>query len=426
MNQRLGYYDSPWPCEDGGPQRLQYPEKIKGLNLQPNEKLNSIGRTAISPFLMVVLRDPGEVYTLNIQALSAKFFKRPLTCHIEKINPETLKTIKKSPKLEGGPFWAGGVGIHKNGDLYVSNGRWAHRLNPDCEPVNSYRLPENLPYNSLLFLDNGIIVTKPFSDKGRSLISFLDPETLEPVCDHVAMPEPSISRISAKGNTTYVVGTRSIFRYHWDDAGFQAILDKDWKLDYVGNSGHDYGWDPVIDDENVWFMDNGRNTMMKTILGHMVGQGTNPSPMNMVRVNLLDSSDCTIQPVTGLPYGSSTNPPFFTPDKNILVGYDSPNSMVRAWRWKKEEKSLDLLWEKTSFCPGGHMIYFRDTGELVMNDYHRFIKGDNVVILDIESGEEKGRVKGKNMAQGLAFSAPGWGRDLYYILGDKLVRVWVD
>jgi hypothetical protein len=257
MNQRLGYYNSPWPCEDGGPQRLQYPEMIKGLNLQPDKKLNSHIKSGLgSTPVMLVLRDPGEIYTYIPHALKSMFFGRPLTCHVEKIDPETMKAVKKSPRLKGGPFWVGSIGVHKNGDLYVCNGRWMHRLDPDCNLINSYMLPEDIPYNSFLILDNGIIVTRTFTSDVNSEMTYLDPETLQPVCDHVTMPEPSISRLSAKGNTTYIVGTRSIFRYDWDETKSQPVLDENWKLDYTSDYGHDWGWDPVIDDENVWFMDS--------------------------------------------------------------------------------------------------------------------------------------------------------------------------
>ncbi|MCP4753063.1 MAG: hypothetical protein GY866_19415, partial [Proteobacteria bacterium] len=410
---------------DGGPQRLQRAEKIEGLNVQPAEDLRCFTRFGMKSPLMVILRDPGEVYVMWMHAIKARIFGRPLTCDIERIDPETLKTVKKSPKLLGGPFWAGGFGIHKNGDLYVNNGRWVHRLDPDCALKGSYKLPVNLPYNTLLFLDNGIIVTKSYTSEINSVISFLDPETLQPVCDHVNMPEPSISRISTSGNTTYIVGTKSIFRYNWDEKKSVPVFDQKWNFNYIGDSRHDFGWDPVVDDENVWFMDNGRNTMMSSIIACMVDAGVNASPMNLVRVNLEDSSDHTIQPVSGLPYGSCTNPPFFAPDKNIFVGYDSPNSVVKAWRWQKASRTLDPLWEKSPFCPGGHMLYFPDSGELVLNDFKRW-KGDSIVVLDLESGVEKGRVRAKNMAQGLAFSAPGWKRDVYYIVQDKLARVWVE
>ena len=32
----------------------------------------------------------------------------------------------------------------------------------------------------------------------------------------VDMPEPSMSRLSASGNTVYVTGIRTIYRYHFD------------------------------------------------------------------------------------------------------------------------------------------------------------------------------------------------------------------
>ena len=60
-------------------------------------------------------------------------------------------------------------------------------------------------------------------------------------------------------------------------------LDSDWSLDYIGDSSQEYGWDPVIDGQNVWFMDNGKHKMGRTALS-MLHAGVNPTPNNVIRV----------------------------------------------------------------------------------------------------------------------------------------------
>jgi hypothetical protein len=419
VQARPGYYPSPWPCEDGGPQRLQTVQDLPGPGLQPHETLRSRGRS-LRYVIMVLLRDPGEVYAMAQEALRGRFLGLPIGCRIEKLDPESLRPIRRSPRLAGGPFWAGGFCIHRNGDLYVTIGRRMHRLDPDCEPVASYELPVNLPYNSHLVLDNGCLVTKSYGSRERSVMTVLDPATLEEVCPHVEMPEPSIARISARGNTVYVVGIRSVFRYHWDERAARPVLDDSWRFDYVGDSRQEYGWDPVVDDENVWFMDNGRHRMLLS----MVKAGVSPTPLNFVRVSLADASDHTIQPVSGLPRGSITNPPFYCPERRILVAYDSANRVSRAWRHHPAGNRFEPLWEKRPFGSGGHMIYWQGSGELVSNDYRPW-RGDTTVLLDLETGAEKGRVRLHNFQQGLGFSCPGWSRDFYFVGVDKLVRVCV-
>ena len=72
-----GYFRSPWPAEDAGPQRLQQPWGATGLNLQAGERLACTTRNTLLS-TMTVLGDPGQVYlltmvTLNRQAVFEAF-----------------------------------------------------------------------------------------------------------------------------------------------------------------------------------------------------------------------------------------------------------------------------------------------------------------------------------------------------------------
>jgi hypothetical protein len=58
------------------------------------------------------------------------------------------------------------------------------------------------------------------------------------------------------------------------------------------------------------------------------------------------------------------------------------------------------------------MIRYPDTGELVVNDHGD--AGDAVVVLDIESGEERARVATGSPVQSVVFPAAGFERDLWY------------
>ena len=98
-----GYYPSPWPGEDGGPERQQIPTGIRGLNIQPGDELKTVCRRLLVGN-MVLLRAPGEVYLMHHDGLRKNFGFHSHS-YVEKIDPETLKTVKKSPQLAGGPFW---------------------------------------------------------------------------------------------------------------------------------------------------------------------------------------------------------------------------------------------------------------------------------------------------------------------------------
>ena len=412
-----GYLATPWPGEDGGPQRLQLPQGDAALGLRAGEKLRCVSRrTWMST--MTVLGAPGEVYLLTHSVLRARL-GLPTTACVERIDPLTLKTIERSPRLAGGPMWPGGMALHRNGDLYVVYGRFLHRLNRACEPQAQLRLPVDEAYNSFVVLDNGLIVTKNLSEKNPAHLSVIDAGSLKPVCAEMLCGEPSIARLSAIGNTVYVVGVRSIFRYHWNDAANRLVLDADWRFDYIGQSRQSYGWDVVLDGENAWFMDNGKHSYFIK----MVGNGVSATPNRLIRVSLRDANDHQTLAVCGLAGGSITNPPLIDLRRGIVIGYDSANRHLQAWRYSDEAKTLTPLWHKPAFGCASHMLLYPQTGELVVNDYRG--GREEVVVLAIESGTELARVRSAGRMQGVVFPSPGWGRDFYWSSMDRLTRVFV-
>lgn len=412
-----GYLDSPWPGEDGGPARLQAPRAAPGLNLRAGETLTCVTRNTWMS-TMTVLGAPGEVYLLTHSVLRARL-GLPTTARAERIDPLTLEPLHRSPPLAGGPMWPGGMAVHRNGDLYVVYGRWAHRLSRTCEPKASLRLPLDQPYNSFVILDNGLIVTKNLSDHTPVRLTVIDPETMQRVTADTEGPEPSIARLSACGNTVYVVGVRSIFRYQWDRATSRLVLDDGWRFDYIGSTTQTYGWDVVIDGHHAWFMDNGRHNYVV----RMIGSGLNPTANRLIRVSLQDASDHLILPVSGLPGGSVTNPPLVDPQRRIVLAYDSANRYLCAWRFDLQDGLLSPLWEKSPFGCASHMILYPDTGEVLINDYRRF--GEEVVVLSIETGQERGRVRTGGLMQGVVFPSAGWGRDAYWSSMGRLARLSV-
>ena len=414
-----GYFDSPWPAEDGGPQRLQTAPiaGVPGLNLRPGERLQCTARhTLLST--MTVLGAPGEVYLLTHSALRARLGLATTAC-VERIDPISLQPLARSPRLSGGPMWPGGMAVHRNGDLFVVYGRYLHRLSRQCEPLASLQLPVNAPYNSFVVLDNGLIVTKNLSDTVAARLTVVDPASTSRACADLDCPEPSIARLSAMGNTVYVVGVRSIFRYHWSEDSSQLVFDADWRFDYIGATGQSYGWDVVLDGQHAWFMDNGHHRY----LFRMVGAGVSPTPNRLIRVSLTDAADHQALDVCGAPGGSITNPPLVDLQRQIVVGYDSANRQMQAWRFDPALRRLTPLWRKPDLGCASHMLLYPATGELVTNDYRRF--GEEVVVLDIETGDERGRVRVGGLTQGVVFPSVGWGRDLYWCSMGKLARVFV-
>ena len=412
-----GYFTSPWPAEDGGPARLQVPRSAAALGLQPGETLQCVTRNTVLS-TMTVLGAPGEVYLLTHSALRARLGLATTSC-VELIDPVSLKPLRRSPRLPGGPMWPGGMAIHRNGDLYVVYGRYLHRLNRACELLGSLKLPVNEPYNSFVILDNGHLVCKNLSATRAAQLHVVNAQTLQATGPDVVCPEPSIARLSAVGNTVYVVGVRSIFRYHWSDEAGALLPDTDWRFDYLGDSAQTYGWDVVLDGQHAWFMDNG----LHRYFYKMLGAGVSPTANRLLRVSLSDATDHQAWTISGMAGGSITNPPLVDTQRRIVVAYDSANAYVRAWRFEPGSPHLTTLWHKHPFGCASHMLLFPETGELLLNDYRRL--GEEVVVLDIETGQERARVRSGGLTQGVVFPSPGWGRDMYWSSMGRLARISV-
>jgi hypothetical protein len=415
----LGYWPSRWPAEDGGARRTQAPRSGRGLDIQPGEGLTIVSRD-VPAATMVVLRDPGEAYLLRhtggADAIS----------WVERIDPESLEPIERSPDLPGGPAWPGGVAVHANGSLYVVFGRHAHRLGPDTVPIAARALPRDRPYNSFVVLPDGALVTKDFggalpggapppSEPTELLV--LEPEALEIVA-RLVLPERSIARLSADGNDIYVVGDSTLFRVRWD--GTALALDERFAARYRTLPGQTYGWDAVIDAGAAWFLDNGDGS--ERYAGTFRGQGISSASLHLVRVDLATGT-VALTEVCGAPNGVIANPPAIDPQRRIALGYDSGNGVLAAFSFT-DDGVLEPLWTRLQnhAC---HPLCFPDTGELVTGDHDADRMMDQVVVLDIETGTEIARADTGSPVQSVLFPAAGFDRDLYLCSFTTLTHVHI-
>jgi hypothetical protein len=146
-----------------------------------------------------------------------------------------------------------------------------------------------------------------------------------------------------------------------------------------------------------------------------------------------------------------TNPPLYDAERRIAIGYDSGNGVVQAFRFGA---TLEPLWRR-ELAHAAHMIHFPDTGEVVLHDFHgpaaartRVARelagrwsgparsprirralgrrsGDDVTVVDIETGVERARARVPSMFQSVLFPAAGFGRDLYWCTFSTLARLEV-
>jgi hypothetical protein len=444
------YWPQPWSCEDGGPRRWGV-AGVPGPAIRPGEGLRVAAVRQAFATDVLARRDHGELYALRHPPLHGPQ-GAPVGAWVERLDHETLAVSTLTPELPGGPYWPGGIAAHANGDLFMVFGAWAHRLSPDLEVLASHRLPVGRPHNSFVLLDSGDLVTKDCdAPAGRepSTVSVLDPETLLPVAAPLRLPEPSIARLSTDGESVIAVGTTQLFRLRLDRGAERLEIDAAWRPSYGPSPGRSFGWDPAITDEHVFWMDNGRNRVDHT----MLGSGVQEDPVRLWWARLDGGAVRSVE-ISGLPHGTESNPPAWDPVGRIIVAYDSGNAVIRAWRLGGDE--LEPLWRRDGVAHAGHLILYPDTRELVVGDWRgaaalrsRPLRplvralgsyvprsglatraalaggGDELVVLDLDSGAEKARVALPSPIQGFLFPAPGFGRDVYYQSLTTIARVVV-
>ncbi len=432
-----GYWPSPWPAEDGGPARLQAvpigaTPRATGFDLGSGRRLKATSRTLFAA-TMCVLRDPGEVFLL------AHTIGPDSISWVERIHPESLEPLVRSPDLAGGPFWPGGLAAHADGSLHATFGRHCHRLDPGTlEVTATARLPRDRPYNSHVVLPSGHLVTKdigggvgmnrlPDGVRGSELV-VLDPASLD-VVDRLELPEGSIARLSARGSSVYVVGESRVHRVGFDEGAGTLTLDPDWSPTYRTIEGQTFGWDIVLAGRSGWFLDNGEGS--DEFGGSFRGRGHSTAPLHLVRVALssAERSDgeqaVELTEVDGRPGGVVANPPAIDPERHIAVGYDSSHGAMAAWRYDDAAPGLEPMWQRQQ-DHAGHMLRFADSGQLLSYDYDHDRGLDQAVVLDIETGTELARVDTGSPVQCVLFPSVGWADDAYVCTFAAVTRLHTD
>ena len=345
---------------------------------------------------------------------------------VEKIDPITLEVIAQSEQLAGGPLWPGGLAAHANGSLYVVFGNHAHRLSTDLQVIASVELPRLRPYNSFVILPSGHLATKDFSGalpgqpNGTPMepteLLILDPQDLHIVA-RLELAEPSIARLSADGNDIYVVGDYSLIRVFWRNE--TLIVDTTFNARYRTLVGQTFGWDAVITDEDAWFLDNGEGTQL--FMGSFRGVGISSAPLHLVRVNK-KTAQVTLTEICGLPDGIIANPPVVDTQRQIVVGFDSGNGVISGFDY--DEDSVTPRWsrQQNHAC---HMLLSPEAGQIVTADHRPDLGCEQVVILDITTGDEVARVSTTSPIQSAVFPAIGPKGDVYWCSMSTITRISV-
>jgi hypothetical protein len=371
---------------------------------------------------MFVLRGPGEVY---LQGGARPFQSDESFGWLERVDPITLEPSASSPRLpSGGHNWCGGVVVHENGDLYMVNGRYCHRLSPDCEVVAERELPVDNAYNGLLVMSDGNLLMKDIQrDRRRhSTFSILEPESLSPLGEPFPLPENSVGRFSsdvtADGEFVYVSSDTKLYRLRYRSG--ELSIDDGWIGDYDIRGEHQsFGWDSCIGGDSIWMMDMGDGLGVRALLDAFpIGSeppGSTPyelpsAAIRVFRFSVRDAAKRDVLVPFGIARAGVPAPPLYDHDRKIVVAFDSANHKVGAWRFEGSGEFREL-WVR-NYDHSTQMLLYAKTGELVLDD--NTAAGDDAVVVDIESGTEKGRVAtGAPRSSGMFFT-PGFDRDFYY------------
>ncbi|MEM7276362.1 MAG: hypothetical protein AAF547_25030 [Actinomycetota bacterium] len=421
-----GYWPSPWPVECGGNHRQKAVPTL-GLGLGPVDRLVATTRHTGRWPVMFIQRSPGELY---LQGTTLGHEPR-VAGWVERVDPVTLEPLASSGDLPAGAHeWCGSIAAHRNGDLYTVNGSYLHRLTPTCSVVSELPLPVDHAHNGLLVLDDGSIITKDLRiGDAPSTLTVCDPDLA--VLTTVEVPEPSMGRLAAVGDEIYVVGSTRLFRYRWDGAALHR--DVTWEPTYRHPDRGGLGWDTTIVDGWVWLMDNGDIPAVRTRFSQSPtvrsagDRGPTPpaadwdEPVRAIGISAADDGNqLTIIP-TEHPAGWVIAPPLV--HGGVAVVWDTGGMGLAAFDLTGSRPG-DMLWFQP-FRPSMQPIVFPDTRELVINDF-RLLDGtpsDDIVVLDLHTGQMKARVPTGSTRMNGMFLTPGFDRDLYYCSFDTVARI---
>ena len=425
-----GYLEtSPFPVECGGPRR-QKATRLPGLGLSAEESLTATTRNNDRWNVHFIWREPGELYLYGTTQPGAD------DAHgwVERVDPITLESLASSPKLpSGGHVWCGGVVAHANGDLYVVSGSYVHRLSPKLEIKAALQLPIDAPFNGILILSDGRLLTKDLRVNGESsTLVLVDPEALE-VVQTVEVGEPSMGRFAIDAvcseDLVYVPGTEHLIRLRY--ALGRLSVDETWRPRYrIDDQRQGPAWDVTVALGSAWIQDNGDVHFVRDILAsHPAGSSSFPprmggdrvGPVRLLRFGTDDPSDADEVVSEPGKAGWNVAPAVVVPQGRIVITYDSGGGQVSAYRYHGPG-SFETLW-KAPVANWWQPLVFADTGEVVLDDYRFDTMDDNLVVLDLETGREKGRTAtGSPMPSGM-FPCPGLDRDVYYSSNLTIARI---
>jgi hypothetical protein len=434
QSELKGYYQNSTCATEYGGVRRQKHARSPGLNIQPGETLKVTSRRfAKGKWVVATVNADNRLFIFGCSVPSQPDVS---IGWVEEVDSITLETIRQSPELTtGGHNWCGGAAVLADGTIITGFGNRVHKLTLDLELIAELELPVDHAHNGISLLSDGMMITRNLEHdySKKSVFTVFDPNTLQ-VVKRVEFVGASIGRFcvdpTPDGDYVYATTPTHIHRLIYKNQNL--VLDQNWNASYdLPDENQSFAWCNTVGDDSVWFMDMGDTPPLETIM-RAYPVGTKPlafskpcsAPVRVHRVSTTDSSSTDVLTPFDLPNGGHNASPLYVQDKKILLTFDTNNRKTGAWRFNGPG-DFEELWVH-DIGNSNQVFYYPDTGEVVLDDV---LEDNNVdtVLIDIETGEEKGRVNtGARTAAGMAFY-PGLGRDLYSTSGAHglLYRVFV-
>jgi hypothetical protein len=235
------------------------------------------------------------------------------------------------------------------------------------------------------------------------------------------------------GQFVYVPGSRTFYRFRY--AQDRLALDPSWQPRYrIGpDAEQGFSWDACLSDGGCWLLDNGDNEANAVIFGTRpfgserpargsVFRGLASSPQKLIRIDLADAADVATLVPFGASRGSIFSPPAFDPIRKVAIAFDTGNGRLGAFRYG-QDGGFATLWVRPCRI-SMQLVLFLDTGELAVNDFQGGF--DEIVVLDVETGEERGRAPTRSRTANGMFLGTGWNRDILYCSIGAVARVWAE
>jgi len=184
----------------------------------------------------------------------------------------------------------------------------------------------------------------------------------------------------------------------------------------AAEEGQEFAWDPVITKSDVWMLDNGAGSQNFTT--SLLGIGDAKTSQKLIRVSLSDAS-VTNYSVNDQVNSLVSNPPCIDEERHVAIGYDSAHGVVSAFAF---DNASTPLWSM-KLNHAMHPILLHEEGVVMMNDFRVETGLEDIVLLDVLTGEELHRVTTESPLQSVIFGSCGFSNDLYVCSFSHVSRI---